>query len=249
MRTASGSATAARRTPGSSPSTRAWFAPIAPRPMTPARSSSLTRPVYSAPAHRGFGSDHAPLAQEGNGVGDGLRRLALVDLEHAQGGRRQPIADVVPLDVAVARRAVVRQPGHVVQVRADAALAVGIEPEALVDEPEPPLHLGMPDVVPVAGELGVVVADQLVGLVRLRDLVVVQAVLDGDRDAGVLRVPRELLERVRRRLQPGAALRAPPLVALDAQRFDALAVARAAVVQAPQLPLRREHLAADAAED
>jgi hypothetical protein len=66
---------------------------------------------------------------------------------------------------------------HVVQVRADAALAVAIEPLVPVDEPEAVQDFGVAGVVPVPRLLVRKPLEQDVVLVRLWDLVVVVAVL------------------------------------------------------------------------
>ena len=80
--------------------------------------------------------------------------------------------------------------------------AVEVEPVALVDEAEPRLHLGVADVVPVAGERPARSRRAATRLAGPRDLVVVQAVLDADGDAVALGVRRQLAQRRARLLEP-----------------------------------------------
>ena len=146
-------------------------------------------------------SDHATLAEEGDGARDCLVRLALVDLEDAQGGRRQPASEVLPLDVAPAGCAVVADAVDVVQVAAERARTERIEPGALIDVAQPRLHLRVADIVPVADEAGGIVPYQRQRLVRQRKLVVVEASFQPQGDAAVLSVGGQLRQRFARPLR------------------------------------------------
>ena len=75
-----------------------------------------------------------------------------------------------------------------------------------------------------------------------------EAVLEAERDAGVLGVAGEFGQGARGLLEPRAGMLGTEAVAVLAQHLDALAGARARVVEAAQLALGVEHRAADGAE-
>ena len=120
----------------------------------------------------------------------------------------------------------------------DEALAEEIEPGGAVGEPEPVLHLGMADVVHVADPRGLVLREQLGGLVRQGHLVVVEAALETERDAVQLGERHQVGERAprpgeRRGAEPG------PLAQRILRRGIPLGAGREAErEETPERPLR-----------
>ena len=104
--------------------------------------------------------------------------------------------DVVPRDVAIARSAVVADAEDIVQVRADTARAVCFEPTVPFHESETVEDLGVTHVVPVAGLLQREAVQHRLVLIDERNLVVVVAILEANRDSLALGRANELEKRL-----------------------------------------------------
>jgi hypothetical protein len=121
--------------------------------------------------------------EEGDGSANPLVGLVLVDFEGVSGEVGDPFDDVRPVHVAVAGGAVVADAGDVMEVGADGAAAVGVEPGTFVDEAEAVEDFGVAGVVPVAGLVGDEAVEELFVLVDVGDLVEVITIFEADSDA------------------------------------------------------------------
>jgi hypothetical protein len=143
---------------------------------------------------------------------------------------------------------VVLEADDVVEVDAQAAVAQSFQPAVLVDELKAVQDLGVAHVVPVAGDGRRVVGQQLLGLVRVGDLVVVVAVLQAHGDAQASGLVGQLAQAGLGGGQVGRCSLGPLAAAVGAQELAAVGVDLAKVEELAKLLLGGQHLVPHAAE-
>ena len=151
--------------------------------------------------------------------------------------RPESVGNPRPVELGRAGGAVVEDTAHIVDVRADKAVAQLLEPVLMRHEPEPIEHLGVAGVVPVPSLVGGEAVEEGEGLVGEGDVVELEAVLQPDHDAVGARRLHKLLQRRPRRFEMcGGCLRAARLH-LPARLGGAVALDPRLPVEAIQLGL------------